>query len=325
MEAVVILFLLLPFLLFGADTPELGLEMLVEPKPPYYPGQKLLLGYNITYRGFVALSKEDLPLLEGAGLEKIGEPAAETKNNGTVSEQRFFQYFIARAPGTYSFPVSVLEGVSYKVLPSGQKALLSENLRAEVKPFSLTVLPFPESKPRSFNGALGNYAIETSPLKTDTLRVGEPFPFEVAIKGEGEIDTVSFPNLLCQKGWGGFFTFEVPPKLVEKTEGEKRYSLSLIPLSDEVHEIPPIAFSSFDLKKSTFGEVSTSPFPVAIKAGALPPIEKKVVEAPFHLSPLSLIPTGLIALIFLFYRSPLTLVTLLPLLVNLVWLIFQKT
>ncbi len=313
-----------PLFLFAAPQATLTLDPIVKPSSPYYPGQKFMLGYEISYKGFVALTKEELPLLQGKGLENIGESVAETEDVADLSKQRFYQYYRAKKPGSYQFPTSFLEGVQYKTTPDGKKVPISDKMRVEVKPLTVEVLPFPEKdKPSSFEGALGSYGIALNGLKGKSLRVGEPFELGVTIKGEGDMDTVSFPSLFCQRGWGGFFSLTTPPKLVEKKEGEKKYILSLSPLSDEIKAIPKINFSSFDPLRKQYVEVSTEPMAVVVKPGVLPRLIQKKEQISFRLTPLSLVFTGIIAFLPYFYRSPFSSIAFLPFLINALILLFQ--
>jgi hypothetical protein len=319
----VIFFLLFSFFLH-AETDLLTLNTIIEPPPPYYPGQKFLLGYEIGFKGSLALTKQELPFLTTEAFQKIGETVGEVKEVDGVSKQRFYRYFRATKPGSFSFPLSFLEAVSYKTLPGGKKEIGSEKITAQIEPLVIDVLSFPqEGQFKSFNGALGVYTIAASLFNEKELQVFTPFTLRVTLKGEGEFETISFPDLLCQRDWRGFFSLVTPPKLIQKTNEEKTYSLNLIPLSDEIKAIPPIRFSFFNPEKGQFSEVMTDRIQVSVKKGGLREIYQEERVEPFYIPPLTLILTGLIATLPYFYRSPFSFLALLPFLINLLLLIFQ--
>ena len=59
--------------------------------------------------------------------------------------------------------------------------------------------PLPEQgKPIDFKGAVGSYNMEVS-TKAQQVKVGDPITLSISVYGEGNIQTVSEPLLLCKK------------------------------------------------------------------------------------------------------------------------------
>lgn len=118
----------------------------------------------------------------------------------------------------------------------------------------VTILPFPsEGRPSDFQGAVGDFSMDvyTKPAK---VKVGDPVVVRMIIGGDGNLDTVSAPNIVVGDD---IKTYE--PQ-VTKEDGKKIYEQILIPKSDKVKQIPEIRFSFFNPKTGKYKTISKGPF-----------------------------------------------------------------
>ncbi len=143
-----------------------------------------------------------------------------------------------------------------------------------VDPITVRVHPLPQTnQPPTFAGAVGryNFSVEVKPVE---LRAGDPITIRMAIRGQGNLDTVTAPDLQAPRGFNLY-----DPKLVERdvhdggTAGRKVFEQVVIPQSGDIRELPAIAFSFFDPEAETYRTITQGPFPLVIEdtgAGAAP-------------------------------------------------------
>ena len=137
----------------------------------------------------------------------------------------------------------------------------------------IAVMPLPESgKPADFSGAVGDFRfdIEAEPQE---IKVGDPITLKMTVSGRGNFNTVTAPKLESEEG---FKIYE--PQI--KVEGDSKiFEQILMPLSDDVKEIPKINFSYFDPGKGYYRTITRGPVPISVKK-PLKEEELKVVELP---------------------------------------------
>lgn len=138
-------------------------------------------------------------------------------------------------------------------------------LRSE--PISLTVKPLPrEGRPVDFRGAVGRFDLEVS-AGPEAVRAGDPVTVTMKITGEGNLDNVTPPEI----GIGEEFQTYSPETETRKAVrdgrlgGEKVFQQVLIPLTEEVREIPAISFSFFDPVREVYRTVTSPPIPVEVE------------------------------------------------------------
>lgn len=256
-----------------ADNPELLLKALVEGPSKLYPGQQTKFIYKFLYRGHIDLTKEVLPLLEAAGLKKVGDKQTKdyTENNLNVSE--FSQVFEGEKPGTFEFGPSIIEGKAFTENERGEK-VYGGTLNSEAPTISIQVLPFPDTgKPTSFNGAIGNYILQASLNGSKTYTPGEKLTLLLEITGDpSNFSTLQAPDLCCQPGFSGMFKPSDLPPISSRMGNTKRFLIDLTPLSSNIKEIPPIEFSSFDPSSGKYLIVKSDSIPLTLD------LKKKVTE-----------------------------------------------
>ncbi|HRD54893.1 MAG TPA: hypothetical protein PLC42_00700 [Parachlamydiaceae bacterium] len=248
------------------DKPELRLETKIDGSTQIYPGQQIKFTYKFLYKGHIDLAKEELPLLEGAGLTKVGDKQVRDYEENQLSVFESSQIFEAKSPGIYQFGPSIVEGMAYEVLPNGTKKYTKEQLRSETPPVLIEVMPFPAAgKPASFNGAVGQFTFKASLNSAPTLNSGEKLTLLLEISGTPEsLSTVKAPDLCCQPGFPGNFKPSDLPPISRISNGTKSFLVDLTPLSANITEIPAIEFSSFDLSQNKYITLKSAPIPITV-------------------------------------------------------------
>ncbi|MBN1252796.1 MAG: protein BatD [Bacteroidales bacterium] len=136
---------------------------------------------------------------------------------------------------------------------------------------SVKVLPLPENKPASFNGAVGENFSISAIVDRDNIKSNESITLKVKISGSGNIKlideiTVNFPN-----------TFEVfDPKINNNIEnslagskGSKTFEYLLIPREQGEYTIPQISFSYFDIISKSYKTLNTKELKINVEKGNL--------------------------------------------------------
>jgi hypothetical protein len=136
----------------------------------------------------------------------------------------------------------------------------SEPVKIESRGFPIEILALPAGgRPRDFTGAVGDYAmlVKASPCE---VNVGDPITLTIEIQGSGNLDTVMMPELVHE---GSFRVYE--PE-VTQTEGKKIFQQIIMPLNDNIKEIPPVTFSFFDPGQGEYRTVTAGQIPIRVLA-----------------------------------------------------------
>ncbi len=139
------------------------------------------------------------------------------------------------------------------------------HLRSE--PSSVTVRSLPrKGQPDYFRGAVGDFEIRAEADPT-AVRAGDPITVTMKIAGEGNLDTGVFPEFLPGEEFRTFSPETETRKTVRdgRLGGEKIFQQVLIPLTEEVREIPAVSFSFFDPGREEYRTVTSPPVPVEVE------------------------------------------------------------
>ncbi len=133
-------------------------------------------------------------------------------------------------------------------------------------PITITVRPFPEKgKPKSFNGAVGQFRLTASVDKPD-VKQNEPVSLKLVIEGEGNIETLAKPNvpeLTGFKIYDGDSSSELF-KTGNNVGGRKTFEIIFIPTEAGNLSIPPLEFSFFDPRRETYQTLQSQAFPLHV-------------------------------------------------------------
>lgn len=242
----------------------LKLEAFVEGSDKLYPGQRTTLAYRITYKGDIEITKESLPLLEPAGLHKIGDVDISDQQIPNASVQVIKQLIEAVQPGTYTFGPSEIQGYAYQE-SAGQRVYLNPLLTSTVQPLSVTVEPFPIlDQPASFTGAIGPLTMNVKMLTASEIALGDKIVLQIDISGPGTIEGIDFPDLFCQPGFSGLFEESDIPYQSSVQGNVKTFLVNLWSLSPLVKAIPSIEFSFFNPQNAAYDTLRSLEIPLKV-------------------------------------------------------------
>jgi hypothetical protein len=265
-----------------------ALLQLEVPRPPYYVGQALPARLALLIRKDLNLSNVAFPESEGDAFQH-----SEFDNNparGTIThEGRTYNALvwdilitpIKAGPAELSFRQNIaLQFVSSDSrFPSifTMSRTRTESTTVFSKSLETDVLSLPETDASdSFSGGIGNFKV-TSTLSTTDLTVGEPITLTINLKGEGNFDRISPPDLPDWENWRIY-----PPKVTFTPEdtrsfkGEKSFEFIIIPQAESIDSIPEIAYASFNPKLGSYESTLLESVAVTIK-----PSDKSVDTSPF--------------------------------------------
>lgn len=289
-----VLFLFFSPLLAAAPTEDLYLQAYLDTKENWYPGQEYTVVYRIWYKGQIALIKEELPLLDIPGLEKVGGKVFYITESPPYSIQEITQKYRAKNAGQFTAPASYLEGVHY-VIEEGAQVPIPPKLTAKTPPYTITVNPFPtKDQPLDFNGSIGTGTFTFHPPKEKKTRVGDWITFSIVAQNFGPNSVLIPPNLNCQPGFAGFF--KQPPGLTvvksDPVTNTKTFEFKITAENSLPDAMPPIHWTTFDPEKETYHTFKTPAVTLTILPTPLqnpfPPLQLPPVVQSQKLEPLPL-------------------------------------
>lgn len=246
----------------------LRLKAFVEGETPFYPGERLKFIYKIYFLGNVQLTRDQLPLIEAEGFEKIGPLRVTESEEKGFKVQIITQDVEAVAPGDFTFEESILEGII-----DGSK-----KVQTSVEPFILTIEPFPvETKPANFIGTGGSFTVRSRLTSPRQIKVGDKISLELVFRGDGNLESLNLPNLFCQPGIMGFFDSTRAPPVSSIEGNRKTFTVEMVPLTHLVNKIPPFSFSIYDSRSNVYSTISTRPLSLKVAPVALPELSRPPV------------------------------------------------
>ena len=145
----------------------------------------------------------------------------------------------------------------------------TKRVKIASKAITITVKPLPqEGKPQGFQGAVGRFAFKAR-VDHGQVKAGEPLELTLEIRGEGNLKTVSPPELPALEN---FTSFE--PEIREeisssgdKISGTKTYQYVLIPKEPGEYSIGAFNFSYFDPVEQSYRSASTESMAIKVLPG----------------------------------------------------------
>lgn len=134
----------------------------------------------------------------------------------------------------------------------------SYSLELKSSEIPISVLPVPqEGKPDDFSGAIGEFDFNVS-LSPNEVKVGDPITLKASIKGEGNFSTVKLPIV---KDNSNFKIYE--PQIKQEAQA-KNFEQIIMPLNEQVTEIPSLDFSFFNTKTGQYTTINKGPFAIKV-------------------------------------------------------------
>lgn len=132
---------------------------------------------------------------------------------------------------------------------------------------TIQVDPLPQ-KPEGFSGGVGQFSISAS-VDKNTVKAGNPVKVRVVIGGNGNLKLINQPELSLPKDFDKY-----DPKVTDKTKltsegltGNMLYDFLIVPRNQGKYEIPPIEFTYFDTRTSTYKTIKTNAIPLTVEKG----------------------------------------------------------
>jgi hypothetical protein len=126
----------------------------------------------------------------------------------------------------------------------------------------IEVRPIPlEGRPESYTGGVGKMDFDVTVGPTE-LKAGEPVTVKMRITGSGNLAKLMPPQL---EGLTGIKLYDVRTVPTDNPN-EVCYEQVLIPTSDTVTELPPIAFTYFNTQTADFRTITKGPFQLSVEA-----------------------------------------------------------
>jgi len=129
----------------------------------------------------------------------------------------------------------------------------------------IKVLELPaQDRPDSFTGAIGLLNMRTR-LSDNDVQVGEPITLTIEISGEGNFERIPAPRLEENEN------FKVYPSKSQFVatdnigwKGTKFFEYILIPQTEQIGEIPPVAFNFFEPNVRQYIDLTTEALPLSV-------------------------------------------------------------
>jgi hypothetical protein len=158
----------------------------------------------------------------------------------------------------------VIEPASFEV----EETVFRTGVRIESERVRVTARPLPPGAPESFNGAVGQFDVDTEVDRTQ-ITLGEPVMLELTIDGLGNLELVPPPELPDAPGWRVFT--EAPTYNASTVGGiqfgQKTFRWSLIPTRTGTQTFPPITFAFFDPRQESYRGIASLPITIEVFPG----------------------------------------------------------
>ncbi len=142
------------------------------------------------------------------------------------------------------------------------------NYTAKSNTIRLRVIPLPsKNEPKSFNGAVGDYTMNSSISKTKA-KTNSPISIKIDIKGKGNIQLLNMPEVKLPPGFDKY-----EPKTSEKINrngiinGNKTVEYLIVPRTAGKQKIPSVDFSYFNPTTRSYKTLTTKPYIINVEQG----------------------------------------------------------
>lgn len=208
--------------------------------------------------------------LEGLS-PKMVKSSPETIKQEMVSGKQYFSEEIARY---YVFPQKPgrieIDPFSLDVLVAGNYGTEVYEIKSNPVVINAKALP-EEGKPESFNGAVGQFQLNTSIDKTK-VKTNESLSMEVEVVGAGNFNSITLPNIetsdnlekFAPKKRDAFKTY------ADGMKGKVVQENILVPNFGGAYTISPVEFSYFDPKKEKYITLSSDSIHIDVEGDLAP-------------------------------------------------------
>ncbi len=279
--------------------PTAELEVVEEPPPAAQPAQRLLLKVPTTNLFVGESLRLGIISPPGAGLVSQGFTPLEVAGDGFLVDRSTFRQRldprqvapgvrIAAAPAYELVLTPIRAGrlsafaqgffsdrVSGALIINGSgvvNAAWSPYTLLDSDPIELQVRPLPrDGQLPGFTGAVGQFSMDAPELSTNRVRVGDPVKLRVRVRGDGNLARLVAPPAPRLHDWQVFVpsTDSTHPQIVQ-AQGYTTFEFTLVPLSRDVRETPPVPFSYFDPAAVAYRDLTIPPVSIEVLPGVIP-------------------------------------------------------
>ncbi|HSN73990.1 MAG TPA: BatD family protein [Anaerolineae bacterium] len=146
-------------------------------------------------------------------------------------------------------------------------------------PVALDVQPLPAGAPASFQGAVGQFDMESEVDKAEAT-VGDAITQRVVISGVGNVEQITDPMWAEDPAWRAFDSNSTTDTQFRDglLTGERRIERMLVPTEPGELTLPGAEFSYFDPAASEYRTISTEPVTLAVSPGAATPVVQQPAD-----------------------------------------------
>lgn len=157
--------------------------------------------------------------------------------------------------------------------------IINDTIEIKTEAVAVGVRALPNPQPVNFSGAVGNYAIEATVDKTETM-VDDPITVSIQLSGEGNIDIMPDPDFVVLPEWRSIEQNSVVNAQFENgvLKGERQWEQLLIPSLPGEWTIPEIDYVYFDPQKSSYETTSSGAYVVNV-GGESVDVDTPMVES----------------------------------------------
>lgn len=132
---------------------------------------------------------------------------------------------------------------------------------------TIQVDPLP-TKPAGFSGGVGKFNISAQ-LSKKEVKAGDPVTLRVVVGGIGNLKLIKQPEPVFPKGFDKY-----DPKVTDKTKltnagvgGNMVYDFLVVPRNQGEYDIPPVAFTYYDVDANAYKTIRTQGFHLSVAPG----------------------------------------------------------
>lgn len=132
---------------------------------------------------------------------------------------------------------------------------------------TIQVDPLP-TKPVGFSGGVGKFNISAQ-LSKKEVKAGDPVTLRVVVGGTGNLKLIKQPEPVFPKGFDKY-----DPKVTDKTKltnagvgGNMVYDFLVVPRNQGEYDIPPVAFTYYDVDANAYKTIHTQGFHLSVAPG----------------------------------------------------------
>lgn len=174
--------------------------------------------------------------------------------------------------GSYVIPAATAEAQVRKGYKRVQDFVFTrtvpdyEEIRAASEPIRLRAKELPaEGRPAEFSGAVGKYSISVETPDTQ-VKVGDPILLKTIISGDGLLEKVKRPLLSQDAEFTKRFAINESLAPGDISGDRVTFEHTIRATSEDVKEIPSVAFPHFDPDRAAYDIARSKPIPITVLA-----------------------------------------------------------